>query len=61
MKKEIKHNCPDGKDGNVKQHFDDKLGRCVNKEYSEDPNSRSKASSPLVFPTHKKRGEIQKI
>jgi len=43
-------------------HFDDSRGRCVQDETvngAEDPNSRSKASSPLTFPTHKKRGDIQ--
>ncbi len=53
-----KHNCPKN------MVWSDKKGRCINPELEavpEDPNSRSKASSPLIFPTHKKRGDIQKI
>ena len=50
MKKEIKHNCPTKKMPNHKQHFDDKLGRCVNNEGNlEDFNSRSKSAPNLRF------------
>jgi len=39
------------------------LNRCIPEVVSgaENPNDRSKASSPLTFPTHLKRGDIKKI
>jgi len=54
MKKEIKHNC------GSQQVWDAKKGKCVNpntevKEYSENPNSRSRASPNLTFPTSNRR------
>ena len=47
-----KHNCP------TDFIFSKKAGRCVNKDLEavpEDPNLRSKATSPLTFPTHMKK------
>ena len=54
------HNCPEG------HVWSDKHGKCVQPDLetvdgAENPNSHSKASSPLVFPTHMKRGDIKKI
>ena len=42
------HNCPNN------QKYDEERGRCVDKETvdgAENPNSRSKTSSPLTFPS----------
>ena len=44
--------------------WSDQRCRCIQQDLEavpENPNDRSKAFSPLVFPTHKKRGDIQKI
>jgi len=53
-------NCP------TDMIFSKKYGKCINPELevvngAEYPNSRSKASPNLTFPTVKKRGDIQKI
>jgi len=39
------------------------LNRCIPEKVSgaEDPNSRSKASPNLSFPTHMKKGQINKV
>jgi len=61
IKKEVKHKCP------TDMIYSIKAGQCIPKSELEtvdgavDPNSRSKASSPLIFPTVKKRGDIKKI
>jgi len=51
-------NCP------TDMIFSKKHGKCIQPDLEavpDDPNSRSKATSPLVFPTHMKRGDIKKI
>jgi len=39
------------------------LNRCIPEVVSgaENPNSRSRASPNLTFPTHKKKGQINKV
>ena len=54
------HNCPEG------QVYSNKAGKCVTPDLetvdgAENPNVRSRAAPNLTFPTHKKRGDIQKI
>jgi len=51
-------NCPDS------MIFSKKHGKCIQPDLEavpEDPNSRSKSSPNLNFPTHKKKGEINKV
>jgi len=53
-------NCP------TDMIFSKQHGKCIQPDLevvngAEDPNSRSKASPNLTFPTVKKRGDIQKI
>lgn len=60
IKRDVKKNCP------TDMIFSKNHGRCIQPDLesvdgAENPNARSKAKSPLVFPTHKKRGDIQKI
>ena len=56
MKKEIKHNCP------TSHVWSPQKGKCIQPDLEavpENPNTRSKASPNLTFPTRKKRGEIK--
>ena len=53
-----KHSCP------ADMIFSKKHGKCIQPDLevvqgAEDPNSRSRASPNLTFPTHKKRKEVR--
>lgn len=64
MKKEDKHNCP------TDMIFSKKRGKCIQPDLEPEkeivdgdayPERRNHSDPNLDFPTHKKRGDIQKI